>query len=197
MSYQFTKEPLRFGYYEPEGIYLSTPFRGPAALLQLWGENPDYYGQFTYNGVLLKGHPGIDFGLEPDTPLVAVDTGRVMELSAEPGGFERYIKLEHSWGESFYSYVGTIAVDSGQQVYREETIGTLPSGRSAPQLLHFTIRIHPFNRFDGWGGFTDPLPFLDPLPFQSPNQDLSMGADTEKPIPPHPMVVERPGMRRP
>ena len=94
-----------------------------------------------------------------------------------------------------------LRVEAGQLVKRNEYIAR--SGRPSsglPPHLHFGVRITPYNRFDGWGGFSDPLPFLNPsnilLPDQNqegPNQE----GDAEPIFSPHPMAVERPGLRRP
>ncbi len=63
MSFPFTATPLQPGRYEPEGLYLSSPFPGSQVpITQLFGENPDFYRQFVYSGVPLRGHNGIDFG---------------------------------------------------------------------------------------------------------------------------------------
>jgi murein DD-endopeptidase MepM/ murein hydrolase activator NlpD len=208
MKYKFMTQPLLAGIYEPEGIYLSTPFDGACPVLQFWGQHPDHYAQFKYNGVPLKGHIGIDFGMEPGSAIFAVDNGRVMEISSAPGDFERYIKLEHWWGESFYALLGEIGVEAGQVVKRNEYIAR--TGRPRQHLtphLHFGVRILPYNRFDGWGGFADPLPFLNPNSILLPDHDEDQGADAAGqplgmrppiiPLTPHPMAAERPGMRRP
>jgi murein DD-endopeptidase MepM/ murein hydrolase activator NlpD len=196
MKYKFMTQPLLAGIYEPEGIYLSTPFDGACPIQQFWGQHPDHYAQYRYNGIPLKGHIGVDFGMVPGTHLFAVDNGRVMEISFETGGFERYIKLEHRWGESFYAHIGEIAVEAGQLVKRNEYIAR--SGRPSsglPPHLHFGIRIAPYNRFDGWGGFSDPLPFLNPsnILLPDPNQE----GEEEQIFASHPMAVERVGLRRP
>lgn len=187
-------QPLIAGLYEPEGIYLSTPFEGTARVSQYWAQHPDFYAQYRYNGVPLKGHIGIDFLLNVGSTLIAVDNGRVVEISFEPGGFERYIKIEHRWGESFYAHVGTVEVEAGQLVKRNDRIATSgENSHNVPPHLHFGIRITPYNRFDGWGGFTDPLPFLNPS-----NIVLGEGEEGENSsFTPHPMAVEKPGMRRP
>lgn len=197
MKYKFMTQPLLAGIYEPEGIYLSTPFDGACAVLQFFGQHPDHYAQYRYNGIPLKGHVGVDFAMEAGSHLFAVDNGRVMEISVEPGGFERYIKLEHRWGESFYACVGEISVEAGQLVARNEFIARAGRLRGAPAHLHFGIRITPYNRFDGWGGFSDPLPFLNPDNIILPDA-ASEDVEEELPVmPPHNMAVERPGMRRP
>lgn len=194
MKYKFMTQPLLAGIYEPEGIYLSTPFEGSCPVLQFWGQHPDYYAQFRYNGIPLKGHVGIDFGMSMGSHLFAVDNGRVMEISHEAGGFERYLKLEHRWGESFYAYVGEIAVEAGQLIKRNEFIARVgrPRQTLAPHL-HFGIRITPFNRFDGMGGFADPLPFMNPSNILLPDHDEYRAPE----FGPHPMAQEHAGIRRP
>ncbi|MBX3013879.1 MAG: M23 family metallopeptidase [Caldilineaceae bacterium] len=201
MSYKFLVRPLEDGAYEPEGIYLSLPLAGDCMAVHFWGEQSDHYGQFSYNGVPLKGHNGIDFLIIPGTYVLAVDAGRVTEIGEEQGGLGRYLKVEHRWGESFYAHIDTILVDAGQAVARgaqlalmDEPITLASRAQPSSTYLHFGIRIKPFNRFDGWGGFVDPLPYLNPakLLFPSENQ--------ENPLPsflPHGMVYEQKQMRRP
>ena len=186
------------GQYEPEGIFLSLPLEGTPRILQGWGEHPDYYRGYTYNGVQLKGHIGIDLAAAGGAWVLAADAGRVVEISIEPGGFGQYIKLEHAWGESLYAHITAPAVDSGQSVARGARLARVePSRRRHPPHLHFAIRIAPYNRFDGWGGFSDPLAYLY-LPEPLPNAEMT---DTDQwPAQPEdlpPMLIEHPGMRRP
>lgn len=198
MTYKFVNQPLESGLYEPEGIYLSAPFDGQGRVLQPWGANPAYYAQFKYNGAPLHGHIGVDFGLPAEIALLAVDQGRVMEISYEPHGFDRYIKIEHRWGESFYAHVGEVTAESGQMIARGEQIGFsndayLGGMTTTPHFhLHFAIRVHPYNRFDGWGGFSDPLPFMDPSFLLFPT-----AVDGDAQFEPPAMAVEVQGMRRP
>ena len=185
--------------YEPEGIHLTLPFEGEAVLLQGWGDNPAFHARFTYNGVPLKGHPGLDFMLPAGSGVQAVDAGRVVEISHEPGGFGRYIKLEHRWGESLYAHLGDVLVESGQRVERGRKLALtelLP--RPSPPHLHLGMRVTPYNRLDGWGGFSDPLPFLYMTQTfgsaEASEEDTSDEHDDSK-LPP--MLQERPGIRRP
>lgn len=185
--------------YEPEGVFLACPLdTSEAVVLQGWGENHAYHGQFTYNGVRLKGHPGIDLAAPPNALVVAVDQGRVSEISRDPAGLGRYVKIEHRWGESLYAQLGTIVVESGQSVKAGQEIAhTETLSRSFPIHLHFAIRIHPYNRFDGWGGFSDPTPFLYVVELKrfEENDELDSEVEMLPNIPP--MLLEKKGMRRP
>ena len=185
--------------YEPEGIFLIFPVEAPeTTVLQGWGENPAYHAQFTYNGVRLKGHPGIDLAATPSAPILAADHGRVSEISRDLGGLGRYVKIEHRWGESLYAQIGVITVESGQSVKAGQVIAAAESMvRRGLLHLHFAIRIHPYNRFDGWGGFSDPTPFfyVTELRRAIDEGDEAAIAATQQTIPA--MQEEKPGMRRP
>jgi murein DD-endopeptidase MepM/ murein hydrolase activator NlpD len=200
MTFKFVGQPLLTGRYEPEGIYLQSPLTGRVAVMQLWGEHTEFYGQFTYYGVPVKGHPGIDLAALVGAHVHTVDAGRVVELSFEPGGFGRYVKIDHVWGESLYAHLAETLVDAGQTVARGALVAL--SGDNDGQLtphLHFAIRIRPFNRFDGWGGFSDPLPYLSSTDLWLPDDTGDEGAApvVVSPTPPPPLAQEKSGMRRP
>lgn len=144
--------------------YFGLPFQGNFGISQLWGENPDIYNKITYDNVPLRGHNGIDFMTPLDTPVLAVDAGVVAEtVLNDPTGFGRYVKITHSWGEALYGHLNTINVTPGQQVARGAVLGASGNtGFSFGPHLHFAIRINPYSRTDGWGGFSDPLPYFDP-----------------------------------
>lgn len=164
MSFDFLNRPIERGYYEAEGIFLTSPFEGRRRITQLWGANPAYYRQFRPGGVPLRGHNGLDVGLPDHSRLLAADGGRVIEIANDPGGFGRYIKIQHRWGESLYAHLQGFSVEAGQIVQRGGLIGfSNNTGASSGPHLHFAIRIYPYNRSDGWGGCSDPLPFMNPL----------------------------------
>jgi murein DD-endopeptidase MepM/ murein hydrolase activator NlpD len=195
MSFKFVTQPLLAGLYEPEGLYLHIPLAGRFPIIQFWGEHPEFHLHFSYNGAPLKGHIGLDFAAPLGTRVLAVDRGRVIEISYEPKGFGRYLKIEHSWGESFYAHLEEMSVESGQMVTRAEPVALTGDNNGViPPQLHFGLRIKPFNRFDGWGGFTDPLPFFSaadllPIHDEPPKTELSFS--------PTPMAIEATVGRRP
>lgn len=166
MPFDFLRSDIEDGRYEPEGLYLAAPFEGRRRITQQWGENPEYYRQFAPGGVPLRGHNGLDFALPEGARLFAVDRGRVVEIGFDRAGYGRYIKLVHRWGESLYAHMQAFTVESGAAVERGQVIGYADNtGLSTGPHLHFAIRVYPYNRADGWGGFTDPLPFLHPADF--------------------------------
>jgi hypothetical protein len=144
------------------GKSLAMPFRGDFGIAQLWGERPQVYNQFSYDGVPLKGHNGIDFLTPTGTQLQAVDDGIVAAaVYNDPSGFGNYVLLHHAWGESIYAHMDGIDVQEGQAVRRGQLLGRSDNtGFSGGPHLHFAIRINPYERTDGWGGYSDPLPYL-------------------------------------
>ena len=158
------------------GSYLGSPFQGDFGIAQLWGENPQIYGQITYDGVPLKGHNGIDFLTPTGSVLLAVENGIVAAaVLNDPTGFGNYILIAHGWGESIYAHLQSLAVQTGQAVTRGQVIGTSNStGMSFGPHLHFAIRLAGYSRTDGWGGFSDPLPYLPPNKLELPNYVLGL-----------------------
>ena len=184
--------------YEPEGIYFDQLTNPIGRVVQRWGESPEHYSQFKYNGVTVSGYLGLGLQVQHDAEILAVGNGKVMEIGIDEGGFDKYIKVVHWWGESIYALLGSIHVASGQTVLRGTmlaTIGYLLSTNSADKRtarFHFGIRISPYNRFDGGGGFTDPLPYVAPTAIQEQSTDPDTDTDSLLPL-----LEERPYMRRP
>jgi len=169
-------------------INVAKPFVGNFAMSQAWGSNPQFYAQFTYDGVALKGHNGLDFATPTNTALVAVDSGDVLKVDFEAGGFGHHVLIRHRWGESLYAHMNRVTVQVGQVVNRGDRIGESGNtGAGTGPHLHFGIRVSPYRRTDGWGGFTDPQSFMDP-------NDIIRSRDVEKPVP---MAPELPGRSRP
>lgn len=179
--------------YEPEGIVLILPLeQTEASVLQGWGARPDNHAQQTYNGIPLKGHPGVDLLAAPNTPVLAAAEGRVVEISRDPAGLGFYIKVEHLWGESLYAQLGTILVESGQPVQQGDVLARTAALIDVPSHLHFAVRFLPYNRFDGWGGFSDPTPFLYVAELVQPDEETEASAVRLPEL-----LVEPPNARRP
>lgn len=165
--------PLLPGTQIPDAgsqTYLAAITDARVDISQLWGENPEFYSQYKYDGVPLLGHNGIDFMTPMRTLLFAVDDGVVARAEFEAGGFGNFVLLRHAWGESLYAHLDANGVTPGQVVSRGQFVGfSGNSGASTGPHLHFAIRINPYDRRDGWGGFSDPLPYLPPLSFRLPS----------------------------
>ena len=84
-----------------------------------------------------------------------------VEQGFEDGGFGCYVKVRHTWGESVYAHLTSSPGRPVDFVERGQLIGVSGNtgGSTAPHL-HLGIRVDPYRRGDGWGGFCDPLPML-------------------------------------
>ena len=143
-------------------IKVANPFEGQYALSQAWGSNPDFYGRFSYGGVPLRGHNGFDFALPMGTPLLTCDKGKVLRVSFGTGGLGKFVLMEHDWGESLYGHMDEIEVAVGQMLPSRSRIGVSGNtGNSTGPHLHLGIKIIPYRRTDGWGGYCNPAPFMD------------------------------------
>lgn len=133
---------------------------------QLFGENPDFYSQIQGYPVPLRGHNGIDFGVYVGTPVRATDDGAVQEVREDTTGFGLMVMIRHSWGVSLYAHLSNALVAGGQGVSRGQVIAF--SGQSGMSMgngpsphLHFGVKINPWDRADGWGGYSDPMLYLE------------------------------------
>ena len=188
------------------GAYLGAPYPAQCGIGQLWGENPGFYARYSYDGVALLGHNGIDFLLAGGSPVLATDGGQVMKIGFEAGGYGSYVLLAHEWGESLYAHLASISVEYGRRIPRGSQVGVSGnSGASTGPHLHFSIRIYPYDEGDGWGGHSDPLPYLNPDTYLLPNyildEHLQVHRAGLRPIfprlAPSAMVEDRPGLERP
>ena len=77
------------GQTEPEGIHLTLPLDAETAqLVQGWGDHANYHAQFTYNGVPLKGHPGVDLLTPPGAAILATDQGASSRSATNRAGWD-------------------------------------------------------------------------------------------------------------
>lgn len=159
------------------------PFVGNFPVLLRFGDRPDLFNQVSHAGTPLRGHPGIDFALPEGTPVVAIQHGVVLEVRDEPQGYGHSVVLGHRWGQSLYAHLSEVRVQEGQQVGASQIIGLSGSGGpNAAAHLHFGIRLSPYFVNDGWGGFTDPMPYLERL---TEAQGAIIGPHIMGGIPPH------------
>lgn len=139
------------------------PVAEPAYRLvsQGFGERPEVYKRFMVDGVPLLGHNGIDLAVPAGTRIRAAAAGRVLEAGDDPAGYGLYIKLGHGWGETLYAHLSEQQFAFGAAVEAGQVIALSGNtGFSSGPHLHFGLRVHPYDRRDGWGGYRDPAPYL-------------------------------------
>lgn len=175
-------------------IKLAKPFEGKWRVTQLFGDRPEFYSKYSYDGVRLRGHNGVDFGTPNGTKLLATDDGEVVQVGYEANGFGHFAKLSHLWGDSVYAHMKEVTVKEGDKVKRGDVLGLSDNtGNSSGPHLHFGVRIFPNKRGDGWGGYTDPIPFMNPADVIIPDDVRAVGPE----LPPPGMAPDAPGYVRP
>ena len=99
-------------------------------------------------------HKAIDIANHVGTPILAADSGRVIEAGWDSSGYGNKIMIDHGNGYiTLYGHTSRIDVVVGQTVNRGNQIGLMGStGRSTGPHLHFEIRAA--------GSLLNPLNFL-------------------------------------
>jgi murein DD-endopeptidase MepM/ murein hydrolase activator NlpD len=87
-----------------------------------------------------RPHHGTDFGARRGTPLLAVNSGKVI-FAGRMGGYGKVVKIKHNGGYvSLYAHQSRIRVKRGQWVKKGQIIGYVGStGRSTGPHLHFGL----------------------------------------------------------
>jgi len=141
---------------KPKRVLTPLPFEGDFRLTQAFGENP-----FVYRRLGLPGHNGLDWGMPVGQEIHAVDEGFIIRVEERPQGFGKHVKVQHQWGQSLYAHLSEFKVVLNQPVKQGDVIGfSGNTGFSTGPHLHFGMRIKPYDKGDGWYGYTNPQRYL-------------------------------------
>jgi hypothetical protein len=141
---------------KPKRVLTPLPFEGDFRLTQAFGENPAIYRRLG-----LPGHNGLDWGMPVGQEIHAVDAGVIIRVEERPEGFGKHVKVQHQWGQSLYAHLSEFKVVLNQPVKQGEVIGLSGNtGFSTGPHLHFGMRIKPYDKGDGWYGYTNPQRYL-------------------------------------
>lgn len=88
-------------------------------------------------------HTGIDIYCSRGTPIIAADSGQVLQVSYH-GGYGNCILIYHGGGfATFYAHLDGFAISAGQPVTKGQTIGYVgTTGWTTGPHLHFEVRIN-------------------------------------------------------
>lgn len=100
-------------------------------------------------------HRGIDFAVDPGTPVFATGDAVVESVKVEMEGYGRQVVLDHGFGyKTRYAHLKTILVTEGMSVKRGERIATSGnSGLTSGPHLHYEViykggNVNPYHYFD-------------------------------------------------
>jgi murein DD-endopeptidase MepM/ murein hydrolase activator NlpD len=101
-----------------------------------------------------KPHGGVDYGVDPGTPVYAVRDGVAQDTYYDSNGFGNFGKVLHEDGKtSYYGHLNSINVRGGQKVNAGDLIGySGNTGNSTGPHLHFEVREN--------GNSIDPLNYI-------------------------------------
>lgn len=87
-------------------------------------------------------HMALDIANPSSPPILAADTGTVVEAQCARYGYGCYIVINHGNGyKSLYAHMSAFSVSAGQAVGQGQRLGSMGStGRSTGTHLHFEIR---------------------------------------------------------
>ena len=140
---------------------------GEYKISQGFGTNPDgypdFYKQFGYNG-----HNGIDiYGVQNDYIFAACD-GRVSIAHFDSTGYGNLtVIVDDEGGQHYYAHQNAIAVKVGDIIkagcligYMGNTGNVIGGPYSDGTHLHYGYRPAGYNKYNGYGGFIDPMPLF-------------------------------------
>src|SRR6185312_4226435 len=88
----------------------------------------------------LVNNDGIDFALPSGTPVLAVDSGTVVQATTD-GPYGTTIAIQHAWGRTYYGYLSSMHVAVGDSIEKGQTIGLSgATGHVSQPQLHFAVK---------------------------------------------------------
>ncbi len=145
---------------------LQKPFIGEFSITQKFGERPDYYKQFGFNG-----HEGLDWGVPTETAIIASEAGTIVRRNDDfkNNAYGTYVVVWHKALNlaTWYCHLQSVSVNIGDEVQKGQQIGVSDNtGNTFGPHLHFNVcktdaNGYRTNQDNGYKGFVDPLPYLD------------------------------------
>lgn len=132
-------------------------------ITQHFGENPTIYSQFSYAGIPLQGHNGIDFAARDSVchPVYAAADGLATKIAFESGGFGQHLVIQSPGFRTLYAHLSHCALQTGTPVKAMQLIGhTGSTGFSTGIHLHFGLYPDSEPKLNGFGGAVNPYPYL-------------------------------------
>lgn len=135
------------------------PLPGRPTVTQGFGQNPQIYSQFGY-----QGHNGIDFGCPVGTLVYAPHDGVVTIRDDGTSGYGLSVTIDDPKRRSLLAHLSELLVTPGQTVYQGDPVAkTGNTGFCTAPHLHWTYKIlsggQVQNRTNGYDGAVDVTEF--------------------------------------
>ncbi len=136
-----------------------SPVSGTPIITQGFGQNPDIYSVFGYDG-----HNGIDFGLDEGSTIYAPHDGVATVIDSGAEGYGLHIVIEQENRKSVLGHLRKSLVQNNQKIYQGDPVGESGNtGFSTNPHLHWTYKILKNgvvqNRNNGYDGAVDVTEF--------------------------------------
>jgi murein DD-endopeptidase MepM/ murein hydrolase activator NlpD len=129
-----------------------SPLPGTPLITQGFGQRPEIYAQFGY-----QGHNGIDFGVDTGTLVYAPHDGVAKVKDDRTSGYGLYLTIDDPKRRSILGHLSECLVQDGQTVYQGDPVAKSgSSGMSSAPHVHWTFKVmlagvvqHKDNGYDG------------------------------------------------
>lgn len=156
-----------------------SPVPGTPIITQGFGQNPQIYSQFGYDG-----HNGIDFGLDVGSIIYAPHDGIASVHDDGEQGYGLYLVIDDPKRRSLLGHLDEILVSNGQTIYQGDPVAKSGnSGFSTNPHLHWTYKIMKNsavqNKNNGYDGAIDVTEFTRLWLDQDMHYDSTYTPDSE------------------
>ena len=105
----------------------------------IWPVNGHIASQFGWRKKYNRMHKGLDIGAAYGAPVRAAMSGTVIVVGYDPGGWGKYVMIDHGSGyATLYAHLASVCVSTGQSVKTGQIIGRVGmTGRTDGPHLHF------------------------------------------------------------
>lgn len=139
-----------------------SPVSGTPLITQGFGQNPDIYAQFGF-----QGHNGIDFGLPEGTAVYAPHDGVISVRDEGNKNYGLSVTIDDGKRRSILAHLSQATVVMGQWISQGDPIGKSgKSGMATGPHLHWTFKLLKDgivqNKQNGYDGAMDPLEVTRP-----------------------------------
>src|SRR3989344_8333787 len=144
-----------FGSFASPLSMIFSPISGTPLVTQGFGQNPEIYAQFGY-----QGHNGIDFGVPVGTTIYAPHDGKATVKDDGTSGYGLYLVIDDAKRRSLLGHLSEVLVTDGQTIYQGDPIAKSGvSGMSSGPHLHWTYKTlsngQVQNKANGYDGAID------------------------------------------
>jgi murein DD-endopeptidase MepM/ murein hydrolase activator NlpD len=153
------------------------PLPGTPLITQGFGQNPQVYSQFGY-----QGHNGLDFGVPEGTTVYAPHDGTVTVKDTGTQGYGKHVIIQDGRRYSLLGHLSSVSARDGQSIAQGDPIGQSGmTGMCTGPHVHWTFKLLSNgtvqNKDNGYDGAIDVAQFTRLWQDQDLYHDAQFTAD--------------------